>query len=66
MPELLGAAADLTGSNLTNTASTRRCAFDDAARTAPAHQLRRSRIRHGRDHERHRAHGGYIPYAAPS
>ena len=62
LPELLGGSADLTGSNLTNTSSTPPLRFDaDGAISAtpkagrPPHQLRRARVRHGRDHERHRA-----------
>ena len=57
LPELLGGSADLTGSNLTNTSSHAGAALRRgrrAQRRAP-HQLRRARVRHGRDHERRRA-----------
>ena len=63
LPEMLGGSADLTGSNLTNTKSTRAAALRPGRRRQahgrgpdrPPHQLRRARVRHGRGHERHRA-----------
>jgi transketolase len=57
--------ADLTGSNLTNTKSTPRCASTTRRRSrdgGPPHQLRRARVRHGRDHERRRAARRLHPY----
>ena len=62
LPELLGGSADLTGSNFTNTSHTPPLRFaEDGAVVAgrrrparPPHQLRRARVRHGGDHERHR------------
>ena len=61
LPELLGGSADLTGSNLTNTASTPPLRFTADGSVAgrrqgrAPHQLRRARVRHGGDHERRRA-----------
>ncbi len=53
LPELLGGSADLTGSNNTRIKGARR--FRAVAARRQLSPLRRSRIRHGRDHERHRA-----------
>ena len=52
-PSCSAARADLTGSNLTDFPG---CgAVRGGAGRRQPHQLRRARVRHGRDHERHRA-----------
>ena len=53
IPEMLGGSADLTGSNNTNHKGSKPCHRGDAWRQLPS--LRRARVRHDRDHERHRA-----------
>ena len=65
LPELLGGSADLTGSNLTDwQGEPCRCA---RGQRRQLHQLRRARVRHGGDHERHgAARRAASPSAAPS
>ncbi len=53
IPEMLGGSADLTGSNNTNHKLSK--PVGDPAERRQLHPLRRARIRHVRDHERHRA-----------
>jgi hypothetical protein len=50
LPEFLGGSADLTGSNLTNWKG---CKHVSGQERRQLHFLRRARVRHGRDHERH-------------
>jgi transketolase len=54
LPELLGGSADLTGSNLTNWKATKPVRVRGRPRSRQPRQLRRARIRHERDHQRHR------------
>ena len=52
LPELVGGSADLTGSNLTMWSGSK---AGERERRRQLHLLRRARVRHVRDHERHRA-----------